>query len=179
MNILVITGSPHKKGTSALLADNFISGATEAGHTIFRFDTMFHVTQPCLACNYCRRNAGKCIQEDDMELIWEKLIHADMIVLVTPVYYFGMSAQLKKVIDRFYAINEELRSKPKKAVLLATCADDEKAFKALKAHYDALCEYLHWENHGQVLAHSCAIREQIEASAYPGEAYTLGKHLLG
>ena len=177
MNILVITGSPHKKGSSALLADNFISGATEAGHTIFRFDTMFHVTQPCLACNYCRRNAGKCMQEDDRDLIWDRLVNADMIVLVTPIYYFGMSAQLKKVIDRFYAINEKLRSHPKKAVLLATCADDDTAFDALRAHYKALCEYLHWTDEGQVLAELCATREQIEASAYPEQAYTLGKHL--
>lgn len=177
MNILVITGSPHKKGSSALLANNFISGATEAGHTIFRFDTIFHVTQPCLACNYCRRNAGKCIQEDDMELIWEKLINADMIVLVTPIYYFGMSAQLKKVIDRFYAINETLRKKTKKSILLATCADDEKAFEPLIAHYKALCNYLHWESCGEVLAHSCGTREQIENTNYPEQAYTLGKHL--
>lgn len=49
-----------------------------------------------------------------MELIWDKLIAADMVVFVTPVYYFGMSAQLKKVIDRFFAINDLLRSKPKK-----------------------------------------------------------------
>ena len=49
MKILVITGSPHKKGTSALLADNFIAGALEAGHEVFRFDTIFQVTQPCLA----------------------------------------------------------------------------------------------------------------------------------
>ena len=125
MKILVITGSPHKKGTSALLADNFIAGALEAGHEVFRFDTIFQVTQPCLACYYCRKNNHKCIQEDDMELVWDKLIAADMVVFVTPVYYFGMSAQLKKVIDRFFAINDLLRSKPKKAVLLATCGDAE------------------------------------------------------
>ena len=87
MKILVITGSPHKKGTSALLADNFIAGALEAGHEVFRFDTIFQVTQPCLACYYCRKNNHKCIQEDDMELVWDKLIAADMVVFVTPVYY--------------------------------------------------------------------------------------------
>lgn len=177
MNILVITGSPHKKGTSALLADKFIEGATEAGHAVFRFDTIFHVTQPCLACNYCRRNAGRCIQEDDMEVMWEKLIAADVVVLVTPLYYFGMSAQLKKVVDRFYAINDKLRKHPKKSMLLATCADEEEAFDALKVHYKAICHYLHWEDCGQVLAHSSATREMIEASNFPEQAYTLGKHL--
>lgn len=177
MNILVITGSPHKKGTSALLADKFIAGATEAGNTVSRFDTIFHVTQPCLACNYCKRNANKCIQDDDMELIWEKLISSDIIVFVTPLYYFGMSAQLKKVIDRFYAINDLLRSKPKKAILMATCADDADAFLPLKAHFNAICKYLHWENFGEILAYSSATREMIEESSFPEQAYLFGKHI--
>lgn len=178
MNILVITGSPHKKGTSSLLADNFIAGALEAGHEVFRFDTIFQVTQPCLACNYCRKNNHKCIQEDDMELIWDKLIAADMVVFVTPVYYFGMSAQLKKVIDRFFAINDILRSKPKKAVLLATCGDNEAwAMEPLVAHYKAICKYLRWEDAGQVLAISVYDRAAIEATQYPEQARTLGKHI--
>ena len=41
MKILVITGSAHKKGTSSYLADSFISGAEEAGHEVFRFDSAF------------------------------------------------------------------------------------------------------------------------------------------
>ena len=178
MKILEITGSPHKKGTSALLADNFIAGALEAGHEVFRFDTIFQVTQPCLACYYCRKNNHKCIQEDDMELVWDKLIAADMVVFVTPVYYFGMSAQLKKVIDRFFAINDLLRSKPKKAVLLATCGDAEEwVMEPLVAHYKAICQYLHWEDAGQILATGVYDRAAIEDTPYPEQARILGKHI--
>ncbi len=176
MNILVITGSPHKKGTSSLLADSFIAGATKAGHSVSRFDTIFQVTQPCLACYYCKSHDHRCIQEDDMVLLWDKLTNADVVVFVTPVYYFGMSAQLKKVIDRFFAINDILRSNPKKAVLLATCGDKESwAMDPLVAHYNALCKYLKWEDAGKVLATGVFERNDIETSSYPQQAYELGE----
>ena len=48
MKVTVITGSPHKKGTSALLADEFIRGAQEAGWDTFRFDAAFEKVSPCL-----------------------------------------------------------------------------------------------------------------------------------
>ena len=53
MRIVVITGSPHRHGTSALLADRFIQGAQEAGHEVFRFDAAFETVHPCLACEKC------------------------------------------------------------------------------------------------------------------------------
>ena len=52
MKIVMITGSPHRHGTSALLADAFIQGAQEAGHTVFRFDAAFQELHPCRAYNH-------------------------------------------------------------------------------------------------------------------------------
>jgi len=51
MKITVITGSPHKRGTSSLLADEFIRGAEISGHKVFRFDSAFEDVKPCLGCN--------------------------------------------------------------------------------------------------------------------------------
>ena len=48
MYIVMITGSPHKNGTSALLADEFIKGAEESGHSVFRFNTAFECVHPCI-----------------------------------------------------------------------------------------------------------------------------------
>ena len=56
MHIVVITGSPHKQGTSFLLAQKFIRGATEAGHTVFRFDAAFEKVHPCIGCDACAAN---------------------------------------------------------------------------------------------------------------------------
>lgn len=120
MNITVLTGSPHKKGTSVLLADEFIRGAQEAGHKVSRFDAAFENVSLCIACNHCRKQMGQCTYTDAMEELYPRLVEADLIVFVTPLYYFGINAQLKRVIDRFYAINNLLRSTPKRTILLAT-----------------------------------------------------------
>ena len=67
MHILVITGSPHKRGTSALLVDAFLEGATAAGHQVERFDSAFAAVAPCKACDFCRSHGEQCTQKDDME----------------------------------------------------------------------------------------------------------------
>lgn len=53
MKILVILSSPHKKGSSNLLADNFIRGAREAGHEVSVFDVAHGDFSPCMGCDYC------------------------------------------------------------------------------------------------------------------------------
>lgn len=177
MNITVITGSPHRKGTSALLADKFIDGAKESGHSVFRFDAAFETLHPCLACDHCG-SIGTCIHQDGMEKLIPHLKEADMVVFATPLYYFGMSAQLKTVIDRFYSINYELMGSRKKAVLLATAYDDKEwTFTALEIHYETVVKYLEWENAGMLLAGGCGDRSAIENSSYPQKAYELGKNI--
>ena len=100
MKIVVIAGSPHKAGTSALLADKFIAGAESKGHECFRFNAAFEDTHPCLGCDHCGMN-GPCVYNDAISTkLMPKMLEADMIVLATPLYYFGFSAQIKTVIDR-------------------------------------------------------------------------------
>lgn len=66
MKITVITGSPHKNGTSALLADKFIEGAKEAGHEVFRFNAAFEKISPCLGCDHCMMGSNPCVHNDSM-----------------------------------------------------------------------------------------------------------------
>ncbi|AGN17336.1 flavodoxin family protein [Methanobrevibacter sp. AbM4] len=177
MKIVVLTGSPHKNGTSFLLADKFIEGAEESGHEVYRFDSAFKDLNPCLGCNHCLRHNSICIHEDDMRELNPKLIEADLIVFCTPLYYFGMTAQIKMVIDRFYANNLKLMN-DKKAVLLATAADNlDWTMSSLEYHYETICKYLGYENRGIILATGCNVRSDIEMTDYPNQAYELGKNL--
>ena len=177
MKILVLTGSPHRKGTSALLADEFIRGAEQAGHEVRRFDTAFKQVGGCLACDKCR-GTGSCVQRDDFAALCPSLLEADLVAFVTPFYYFGMSAQLKRTVDRFYSVNDKLMEQRKQTVLLATCGDtDPRATDALEAHYDAVCRYLGWRDAGRVLAHGVDVRKEIEASDFPARAFALGAGL--
>jgi hypothetical protein len=76
MKIVVLTGSPRKKGNSAYLAEHFIKGAQEAGHEIFSYDCAKHKVAGCLACNHCGMD-GPCIQKDDFEIVRPHIINAD------------------------------------------------------------------------------------------------------
>jgi multimeric flavodoxin WrbA len=113
MKITVLTGSPRKNGNSAYLTEQFINGAKDAGHEVFKFDCAHHKIAGCSACNHCGMN-GDCALKDDFEIVRPHIVAADMVVFVSPMYYFGISAQLKTVIDRFYSINEQIKDKPKK-----------------------------------------------------------------
>lgn len=64
MKIAVMSSSHHKRGTSALLADEFIRGACGARHTVFRFNATFEKVSPCIACDHCQRHSNVCVQKD-------------------------------------------------------------------------------------------------------------------
>ena len=176
MKILVLTGSPRKNGNSNTLADNFIKGAKEAGHEIVRFDSAFKEVHPCIGCNSCGMN-GPCVFKDDFEFVRQHIVDADMIVFATPMYYFGFSAQLKAVIDRFYAINGQIH-RPKKTALLMTYADNSAEKEAILVnHYNFLVKYLGWENVGRVIAPGVWPAGAVNHTNYPQKAYELGKSL--
>ena len=176
MKILVLTGSPRKNGNSATLADNFIKGAEEAGHTVVRFDAAFKKVHPCIACNKCGMD-GPCIFKDDFDFVRENIVDADAVVFATPMYYFGISAQLKAVIDRFYALNGKIH-RPKKAVLLMTYANSAASeAEPIKKHYEVLLNYLGWQDAGQVIASGVWPVGAIKNTTYPQKAYELGKRI--
>ena len=87
MKILMLTGSAHKHGTSAALADAFIKGAEAAGHEVYRFDAGLKKVHPCIACEKCHTGNDGCVFKDDMEEVIPRLLSADGIVFVSPIYY--------------------------------------------------------------------------------------------
>lgn len=176
MNIVVLTGSPHRNGTTSVLAENFINGAQAAGHTVFRFDAAFKNTHPCLGCDVCGMN-GPCVHKDDIENeLIEQLGNADLIALVSPVYYFHVSAQLKTIIDRFYSRTSRISGK--QSVLLAAAgSNNELTMKALTKFYSTLYGYMRWQDRGSVLAPGCPTKEAILKTDFPAKAYELGHSL--
>lgn len=176
MKILVITGSPRKNGNSNTLADNFIKGAEEAGHSVVRFDAAFKNVHPCVACNKCGMN-GECVFKDDFEFVKANIVDADCVVFATPMYYFGISAQIKAVIDRFYAINGKIHVS-KKSVLLMTYADtSEREAQPIISHYETLLRYLGWTDAGKVIASGVWTAGDVNHTPYPQKAYELGKNI--
>ncbi len=177
MKITIISGSAHKNGTSALLVDKFIEGATEAGHEVFRFDAAFKSVHGCIGCDTCVTKSNGCVFKDDMQELNPHILEADVLVFASPVYYYNINAQIKVVIDRFYANNSSLQEK-KKAVLMVTMADDcIESAEGPATFFFNFCQYMKWENGGMIVAMDCWSRADIEKTNYPQQAYELGKNV--
>ncbi len=177
MNITVITGSAHRSGTSALLADKFIEGATEAGHNVFRFDAAFKNVHGCLGCDTCNKKGTGCVHKDDMEELNPHLLEADVIVFASPIYYFNVNAQVKSVIDRFYANNSALQGGKKTALLLTMEDDTTESAEGPQLFFKHFARYMGWQNLGVIAATSSGTRADIEKTDFPQKAYELGKSL--
>ena len=175
MKIVVLKGSPRKSGNSNWLADQFTKGATEAGHEVAEFDCTRHKVGGCMACNACGMN-GPCVQQDEFAPLREQLLAADAIVLATPIYYFGVSAQLKTVIDRFYSLNAVIGGK--KSVFIATMGNpDMRVGDSARMMYDKMVAYLGWEDCGQLIGPGVWAAGDIQQTAYGRQACDLGRNL--
>lgn len=178
MKIVVITSSPHPRdeSTSIYLAERFAKGAESAGHEVFLFDAANSDTHPCRGCDHCHMN-GPCIFQDDIEkTLMPKMLEADLLVLTTPLYYFGMFAQLKTIVDRFYSRTDRLHGK--KSILIATAYNsDDWTMSALVDHYDTLVRYMGWQDCGKILGIGCGSRPLVERSDFGNQAEKLGANL--
>ena len=109
--VLIISASPRKNGNSQMLCEQFRKGALEKGHQVELVRLTDLNIGFCRACDACMRNGGTCILKDDMAKVLELYQRADVLVLATPVYFYGISAPMKTFIDRTYPIWQHLGKK--------------------------------------------------------------------
>lgn len=100
--VIGINGSPHRDGTTSIMLKKFLEAVNRHGGETELIHLIDKKISPCLGCysknpKLCRY---PCIQKDDMQKIYPKLIKADAIVFGTPVYWFNMSGLMKNFIDR-------------------------------------------------------------------------------
>ena len=177
MKIIVLMGSPNRKGSTGILVENFKRGAEEAGHTVEVIDVCHADIHPCTGCVKCGYE-GPFVQKDDVEKKKKKLLACDMVVFATPLYYYGMTAQLKIVVDRFCAYNSSLNSRHLKSALLTVAWNaDDWTFDALETHYKTLVRYINFKDCGMVLGYGCGAPAMTRRSRYPQQAYQLGRSL--
>ena len=177
MRIIVLQGSPNRNGSTALLCGEFERGAREAGHDVERVDVAHVGIEPCTGCVACGYE-GPCVQSDGMDDLRDKLLAADMVVFATPLYYYGMTAQLKTAVDRFCSANFSITGKQMRLALLAVAWNaDGWTFDALEAHYDTLVRYLHFRDTGRVLGLGCGTPSATSRSRFMRQAYELGRSL--
>ncbi|TDD80325.1 flavodoxin family protein [Actinomadura darangshiensis] len=103
MKVLALSSSPRKDGNSRLLAQSVLDGALNRGHDTDLVDLCDVVTAPLRDCRTCRGPDGTCsIADGHHALLRDKVLAADALVLATPLYWYGISGQLKIFIDRIF-----------------------------------------------------------------------------
>ena len=126
--VLILQGSPRRRGNTAALADSFAQGAKAAGHTVTEIFLRDKQIGDCLGCCACQKNGGQCIQEDDMKQVYAAMLGSDVIVLANPIYFYTWTATMKRALDRSFAIEEALTHKT--FYLFSTGAASQESYMA-------------------------------------------------
>ena len=154
-NILVLTGSPRKNGNTNAMVSAFKTTSNANGHEVTVFNTTTNRIKGCVACDTCWSKGTACSFTDGFTELEPLLEQADMLVMASPLYFFGFTSQLKAAIDKLYAYIKDSTKRPLKITdaLLLTCGgtDDENEFSGLVNTYKHICSYLKWNNKGELI----------------------------
>ena len=181
--VVIIKGSPREAGNTALLAGQVTEGARAAGAQVDTFYLHGMQIAPCDACDACHAEPySGCIVDDDMQLIYPKLLDADAIVIASPVYWFTLSAQTKLFMDRCYALVDAdgYLLKGKKIGIVMTYGDsdpfDSGAVNALRTFQDAY-RYVEARIVGMVYGSADGPGDIAENADVMAKAYALGRKI--
>ncbi len=173
--VLIVSSSYRTKGNSARLAEEFYKGAKEAGNEVEFLSLHDKTIGFCRGCLVCQKTK-RCVISDDADSIREKMLHADVLVFATPVYYYGISGQLKTLLDRcnpLYSSDYKFRQI---YLLFAAAEDGEEAEQRTLANFDGwvVC-YEKAALFGHVFCGGVNDVGDIEGNPKLGEAYEMGR----
>jgi multimeric flavodoxin WrbA len=180
--ILGIVGSPRRKGNTELLVSRILVGAQDAGATTDMLLLKDLTIRECDGCHVCWK--GKpCSKHDDMKEVYQKIIESDLLIFGTPVYWYGPTALMKALIDRFvYFGASENRAKIKgKSAILAVPFEEKDLETAalLIAFFEKSLTYLEMKLAGQVIVPGVSQKGDIlKYEERLAEGYELGKRTV-
>lgn len=139
MSALIVTGSPREGMYSDRIGD--LAYSISKGKLVRLREKKIG---PCHACDYCKEiNIGECIQRDDMTPLYKDIRESDTLVIISPVYWWQVSAQCKVFIDRLYSMEkEELAGKKLVVVLNGEEKDGDKEYSTLNDAFQMMASYL-------------------------------------
>jgi multimeric flavodoxin WrbA len=153
-NILVLTGSPRRKGNSNAMAQAFISACGAKGHAVQRLDAPYLKLTGCMACETCFSKGKPCTLADDdfNALVAPAVEKADVIVFAMPVYWYSVPSQIKMAIDKLFAFMVGGRDiSGKQYGLIACCEEqDDEVFSGLRYCLRKTAELVKWTSIGEV-----------------------------
>jgi len=142
MKITIVNGSA-RKGNCYAAVKAFCEGAAEKNEIEIIEADRVNVS-PCKGCGACGCTKG-CVAKDDSNAVVDKIVSADLIVFATPIYWWGVTAQLKTIIDKCYCKAAFLKNKKIGIIICAGAPTDDEEYGIIKAQFDCIAEYLGWD----------------------------------
>ncbi|QIB68815.1 flavodoxin family protein [Aminipila butyrica] len=148
LKVLLVSGSPRAEGNTKTALNQVLKGiqVKEPQAEVALLDLGKMKLSGCTNCDACKENGENCVIPDEGALLTDKLEEADVVIIGTPVYYWGMTAQLKTAIDRLYAKEEQLRQQKKKLGFLAIGAAsvEDVQYKMIADQFKCIGDYFGW-----------------------------------
>jgi multimeric flavodoxin WrbA len=178
-NILVLTGSPRKGGNSDLMADAFIAGAKDAGHTVVKYATASKQMKGCIACDSCFSKGAACVFSDGFNELATLVEQADMIAFAAPLYWFAFPAQMKAALDKFHSflIGRKTLKINQCALLACGGSPDPSSFDGIVASYRLMARNMKWQDCGTILVPGVPGKKDVANTNALLRAEVLGKSI--
>nr|WP_278733040.1 flavodoxin family protein [Mediterraneibacter faecis] len=132
-----------RKGNTLTAINAFIKGASEKNEIEIIEPDKLNIA-PCKGCDVCQCSKG-CVDKDDTNPTIDKIVAADMILFATPVYWWGMSAQLKLIIDKCYCRGLQLKNKKVGTIVVGGSPVDSIQYELIDKQFDCMAKYLSWD----------------------------------
>jgi multimeric flavodoxin WrbA len=176
-------GSPRRRGNTDFLLDEALKGARSGGAEVEKLAVDELEIAPCRE-NYACLKDGHCSIEDDMQQVYPKLLEVDGLILASPIFFYGLTSQVKALVDRCQALWVMKHKRPaprgRKGVFIAVGATKgerlfDGAVLTVKYFFDAIgVEYS-----GELLIRGVDKKGQIRKQpAALAQALALGKSLV-
>lgn len=176
--VLTLMSSPRKNGNTDRLANAFIKGVEENGYSTEKIYVNYQNIKPCLGCNVCQKT-NQCVQKDDMQDIYKKMLEAKVIVFASPVYFYTFNASMKLLIDRTFAIEKTIHDKD--FYLLTTgLAPEESYFRIIKDTFQKYIDCLRVGGNrfvDSILGFQTGNKDDIEKTNALEKAYNMAKEI--
>lgn len=122
--IAIVSSSLKIKSTSRTILEEVLRGLKENKHEVELIDLRNFDLKFCQGCMSCQ-DIGKCVINDGVNAILPIVEDSEILVFVTPIYYYSISGQLKTLFDRMNALYTSKNRKFKRVYAVFTCADDQ------------------------------------------------------
>lgn len=174
MKIVIINGSA-RKGNTLTAIESFAKGASEKNEIEMIAPDQLKIAS-CKGCGACQCYKG-CVDQDDTNPTIDSIAAADMIVFATPVYWWGISAQLKLIIDKCYCRGMQLKGKKVGVIVVGGSPVENIQYELIRKQFQCMADYLSWDLLFHKSYYATGKTELSKNEAAVAELVQLGKEM--